>query len=294
MKKKSSFLSPNLDIICLFKHSILLFLLAFLLTSHPVQAAKDTLVVIKTDFGTMKVRLYKETPVHRHNFIKLASTGYYDSLLFHRVIKSFMIQGGDPNSKRANDSQPLGNGEIGYTLPAEFNPSLFHKKGALSAARLGDDINPEKKSSGCQFYIVHGRTFTEQDLISQETRINSQNKQTLFMKLISLPENQGLKKRFMAAQAAQNKDSLIALSQIAEAMVAKEAASIPPFKFSAAQIEAYKTIGGAPHLDGGYTVFGEVVEGLDVVDRIAEVEKKGERPAVNVRMYVTIEIVEEK
>jgi cyclophilin family peptidyl-prolyl cis-trans isomerase len=121
-----------------------------------------------------------------------------------------------------------------------------------------------------------------------------QNRQSLFMKLIMLPENQNLKSRFVAAQTSQNKDSLIALSQIAEAMVAKQAAGIPPFKFSAAQIEAYKFLGGAPHLDGGYTVFGEVIEGLDVIDRIAEVEKKGERPASNVRMYVTIEIVEEK
>jgi peptidylprolyl isomerase len=257
-------------------------------------AAKDTVVVIKTDYGTMKVRLYKETPVHRHNFIKLASTGFYDSLLFHRVIKNFMIQGGDPNSKRATDAQPLGNGEIGYTLPAEFNPAFFHKKGALSAARLGDDINPEKKSSGCQFYIVQGRTSTEQDLLSQESRINMQGRQSLFMKMINLPENSALKNRFVAAQTAQNKDSLIALSQIAEAMVAKEAATLPAFKFSPQQIEAYKTIGGAPHLDGGYTVFGEVIEGLDVIDRIADAEKKGERPAVNIRMYVTIEIVEEK
>jgi peptidyl-prolyl cis-trans isomerase B (cyclophilin B) len=294
MKKKSSFLGGKPFNFCSVRQFFPLFLLAFLLFSQTGWAAKDTLVVIKTDFGTMKVKLYKETPNHRHNFIKLASTGFYDSLLFHRVIKNFMIQGGDPNSKRANDSQPLGNGEIGYTLPPEFNPSLFHKKGALSAARLGDDVNPEKKSSGCQFYIVQGRTFTEQDLISQESRINMQNRQSLFMKLIMLPENQNLKSRFVAAQTSQNKDSLIALSQIAEAMVAKQAGSIPPFKFSAAQIEAYKFLGGAPHLDGGYTVFGEVIEGLDVIDRIAEVEKKGERPASNVRMYVTIEIVEEK
>lgn len=269
---------------------LFMILLAF---PKPSLAGRDTLVVIRTDYGTMKVKLYKETPVHRHNFIKLASQGFYDSLLFHRVIKNFMIQGGDPGSKRAGQTQALGSGEIGYTLPAEIKPNLFHKKGALSAARLGDDINPEKKSSGCQFYIVHGRTFSEQDLLSQESRINMQSKQTLFMKMINLPENASLKSRFMAAQTAQNKDSLIVLSQIAEAMVAKEAAGQTPFKFSSAQIEAYKNVGGAPHLDGGYTVFGEVVEGLEVVDKIAEVEKKGERPAMDVRMFVTIEVVDE-
>lgn len=266
----------------------------FFLSSQKIWAAKDTLVVIKTDYGTMKVKLYKETPAHRHNFLKLASTGFYDSLLFHRVIKNFMIQGGDPVSKRANDTQPLGSGEIGYTLPAEINQKFFHKKGALSAARLGDDINPEKKSSGCQFYIVQGRTFTEQDLIAQESRINMQSKQSQFMKMINLPENISLKNRFVAAQTAQNKDSLVALSQIAEAMVARDTAGQPPFKFSPEQVKVYSTLGGAPHLDGGYTVFGEVVEGLEVVNKIADVEKKGERPATNVRMFVTIEIVEEK
>jgi peptidyl-prolyl cis-trans isomerase B (cyclophilin B) len=274
--------------------TIFIFILGSLLLSNRACAEKDTLVVIKTDYGTLKLKLFKETPIHRTNFIKLASSGFYDSLLFHRVIKNFMIQGGDPVSKRATEVQPLGNGEIGYTLPAEINPRFFHKKGALAAARLGDDINPEKKSSGCQFYIVHGRSFTEQDLLSQESRINMQGKQSLFMKMINLPENAGLKNRFVAAQTAQNKDTLIALSKIAESMVEKEAASLPQFKFSPEQIEAYKNLGGAPHLDGGYTVFGEVIEGLDVVDRIAEAEKKGERPSVDIRMFVTVEIVDIK
>lgn len=187
-----------------------------------------------TNYGNIVLRLYDSTPLHRDNFIRLVKTGYYDSMLFHRVINHFMIQSGDPESKQAKPGEPLGNGGPKYTIPAEFRVSIFHKKGVLAAARTGDDINPEKASSGSQFYIVQGKKFTDAGLDSVETY--------------------RLKGR----------------------------------KIPAEQREVYKTIGGTPHLDQGYTVFGEVVSGLDVVDKIAAVPvSKGadrDRPLEDVRI----------
>jgi peptidyl-prolyl cis-trans isomerase B (cyclophilin B) len=175
-------------------------------------------VFLQTNYGDIVIRLYDSTPLHRDNFLKLVKTGFYDSVLFHRVIQKFMIQGGDPNSKQAKAGEPLGNGGPGYTVPAEFRQSLFHKKGVIAAARMGDNVNPEKASSGSQFYIVQGKIFTDAGLDSVETfRLKGRK--------------------------------------------------IPP-----EQREVYKTIGGTPHLDQNYTVFGEVVKGLDVVDKIAAVQ----------------------
>jgi peptidyl-prolyl cis-trans isomerase B (cyclophilin B) len=191
-------------------------------------------VELVTTQGNIVLRLYDSTPVHRDNFLRLVKSRYYDSILFHRVIQNFMIQAGDPNSKRAEPGQPLGNGGPGYTLPAEFHISLFHKKGTLAAARMGDQVNPEKKSSGAQFYIVQGKTFTDSELDSiQVVRLNG-------------------------------------------------------YKIPAQHREVYKTIGGTPQLDQNYTVFGEVVKGLDVVDRIAATStSKGQdrdRPLDDVRI----------
>ena len=187
-------------------------------------------VQITTDFGTMKVKLYNETPLHRDNFVKLVSEGFYDSLLFHRVIKGFMIQGGDPQSKNAAAGQMLGGGDVGYRIPAEFNDSLYHKKGVLAAAR---DNNPEKASSGCQFYIVQGKPMIENEL------------------------------------------------QMAERRSGKP--------MSEAKRNDYKTIGGSVWLDGEYTVFGEVVEGLDVIDKIAAVPcGQSDRPVTDVRMKMVL------
>ena len=192
-------------------------------------------VLIRTSMGDMLVRLSDSTPLHRDNFLKLVKQHYYDSILFHRVINQFMIQSGDPDSKHAAAGQPLGGGGPDYTIPAEFRTSLFHKKGVIAAARQGDQVNPLKASSGSQFYIVQGRTFSEAGLDSFET---------------------GRTKK------------------------------IPP-----EQREVYKTLGGTPHLDQGYTVFGEVVEGLDVVDKIAAVAtSKGadfDRPLNDVRIIST-------
>ena len=187
-----------------------------------------------TNYGTIVLRLYDSTPLHRDNFIRLIKSGYYDSILFHRVIKNFMIQAGDPNSKHAEPGEPLGNGGPDYTIPAEFRASLFHKKGVLAAARESDDTNPSKASSGSQFYIVQGKKFTDAGLDSVETI--------------------RLKGR----------------------------------KIPVEHREVYKTTGGTPHLDLNYTVFGEVVSGLNVVDSIASTPtSKGEdqdRPLQDIKI----------
>lgn len=196
---------------------------------------KNQYVRISTAYGACIIRLYNETPKHRDNFIKLAKQGFYNGTLFHRVIQNFMIQGGDPDSKDTTKNQPgkeLGNGDVGYTIPAEFNDSLYHKRGVLAAAR---DDNPAKASSGCQFYIVEGKRFTDADL-----------------------------------------DKLVAGRRMGR-----------PIPVS--QREIYESVGGSPHLDQNYTVYGEVVTGIDMVDRIAAVKKdERDRPLVNVPMTVTV------
>ena len=190
-------------------------------------------VKIETTYGNMVVKLYNETPKHRDNFLKLVNDGTYNGLLFHRVIKDFMIQGGDPNSRNAQKGQMLGDGELGYTLPAEFVPSLYHKKGALAAARQSDMVNPKKESSSCQFYIVQGNKWDANRLAMVEQRMG---------------------KTFTAEQAA-----------------------------------TYATVGGTPFLDGDYTVFGEVVEGMEVIDKIAAVQTDvNDRPQEDVKMKMTV------
>lgn len=263
-----------------------------LVLSLPVSGQKkekETMVLITTDLGDIKVKLYNETPLHRDNFIKLVKDTFYNGTLFHRVIQNFMIQGGDPQSRNAQPDIMLGNGDVGYTIPAEIRPELYHKKGALAAARQGDDVNPSRASSGCQFYIVQGKVFTEADLAGIEARVNMQNKQKIFGELINKPENAALKNRFITNQQAQNQDSLMLLTGIIEPMIEKELQKIGPHKITDEQKKIYTTIGGAPHLDGGYTVYGEVVEGLDVVDKIAAVEKNQfDRPKTDIKMKMKI------
>ncbi len=189
----------------------------------------NTYVEMQTTYGKIVLMLYDDTPLHRDNFIKLVNEGVYEGLLFHRVIDGFMIQGGDPDSKNAKPGQMLGEGNLGYDIPAEFRPNLFHKRGALAAAREGDDVNPKKESSSCQFYIVQGRTWSdaELDMIGQRYK--------------------------------------------------KE--------YTEEQREVYRTDGGAPHLDGDYTVYGEVVEGMDVVDKIAAAKRdRFDRPLEDIKI----------
>lgn len=257
----------------------------------PVVAANttDSIVQISTTLGSIKVKLYNETPIHRDNFLKLVREKTLDSTLFHRVISNFMIQGGDVTSKNATPEAMLGNGDVGYTLPAEIKPAFFHKKGALAAARQGDNVNPQKASSGCQFYIVQGNKFAPSDLDAMENRHNMQLKQGLFQQIIMRPENDALKNRFIANQQNQNQDTLAVLNKIAEELTNAEAAKLVPFKYSEEQRKVYSEIGGTPHLDGEYTVFGEVIEGLDVIDKIAAVEKgSNDRPKQDLRMFCKI------
>ena len=245
-------------------------------------------VLISTSLGDIRVRLYDETPQHRDNFIRLASQGYYDGTLFHRVIRNFMIQGGDPDSKGAPASKQLGVGGPDYTLPAEFvYPQLFHKKGALAAARQGDEVNPERRSSGSQFYIVTGEVYNAGKLSQMEKQLEMQQLQGIFNALCA--EHRG---EIIELRKARDQKGLQELQERLEKETYARAAQQPKPQFTAALREAYTTVGGTPFLDGQYTVFGEVEEGMDVVDRIQAVETApGDRPKQDVAM--TVKVIEE-
>lgn len=217
---------------------IILFLVSIMtLSILTAREPKPVFVEIETTLGNFKIMLYDETPVHRDNFIKLVNEHFYEGTLFHRVIKEFMIQAGDPNSKGAAANARLGAGDVGYKIPAEIVfPRLYHKRGALAAARQADMVNPERQSSGCQFYIVEGRTFSDEELNSMEHRL-------------------------------------------------RQMLGDPDFKYTDEQRITYKTVGGTPHLDGQYTVFGEVVEGYDVLTKIANVEtNSADRPKEDIKI----------
>lgn len=250
-------------------------------TKKNVDMENETKVKIETSMGDIVVKLYNETPKHRDNFIKLAEEGTYEGTLFHRVIKDFMIQAGDPESKTASKGQMLGAGDVGYTIPAEFvYPKYFHKKGVLSAARQGDQVNPEKASSGCQFYIVTGKVYSDSTLLSMEQQMNHNRMSNVFNSLVKNHVKEIYKMRKANDQDGlmQLQDSLIAQ---AEAIVAKE----PEFRFTPEQVAAYTTVGGTPHLDGQYTVFGEVLEGMEIVDKIQKVKTdRNDRPEEDVRI----------
>ena len=240
---------------------------------------KETKLKIETTAGNIVVKLYNETPKHRDNFIKLAREGVYEGTLFHRVIKDFMIQAGDPQSKNAPKGKSLGAGDVGYTLPAEFvYPKYFHKRGALSAARQGDNVNPEKASSGCQFYIVTGKVYNEASLANMEEQINQLHLQNAFNALA-----QKHLKDIYKMRRANDEEGLMKLQDELIAQAEKEMDGKPRFIFTPEQRQAYTTVGGTPHLDGEYTVFGEVVEGMDVVDKIQRVKTdRNDRPEENV------------
>lgn len=243
----------------------------------------DYLVTIKTDMGEMKAILFDKTPLHKENFIKLVNDGFYDSLLFHRVIQGFMIQGGDPNSKAAGPQDRLGNGGPGYTIPAEFDTSLFHKKGALSAARLGDQANPERASSGSQFYIVQGQVVPQ-----ATTQLNMQALSQCVTDLRRNDPDNPLNKQLEDAFNEGGDEMFRAKAmELAEEL---SKATGNKLRMSAKEVEVYTTIGGTPFLDGAYTVFGQVIQGLEVLDQIAAVQTApGDRPISDVRMFVSIE-----
>ena len=241
---------------------------------------KRTQVKIETTMGEIIVELYNETPKHRDNFIKLAKEGVYDSTLFHRVIRQFMIQAGDPESKNAADTAQLGSGDVGYTIPAEFVPKFYHKKGALAAARMGDDVNPERASSGCQFYIVTGRKFRESQLLDLAGQKNNARMDTLFNQLARKHMKEIYKLR-----KANDQDGLLELQDSLEAQAYTLYKEEEPFMFTPEQVTSYTTIGGAPHLDGSYTVFGQVVSGMETVEKIEGTKTgKADRPVENVRI----------
>ncbi|MDR0745275.1 MAG: peptidylprolyl isomerase [Mediterranea sp.] len=246
---------------------------------------KETLLKIETTMGDITVKLYNETPLHRDNFIKLAKNGTYEGTLFHRVIKDFMIQAGDPESRNAPKGKMLGSGDVGYTLPAEFvYPDYFHKKGALSAARQGDQVNPQKASSGCQFYIVTGQVFNDSTLLSFEQN-KIQNKLNDIFDVLA----QKYTKEIYMMRKEKDEEGLHNLQEKLLAEAETEAAKQPDFRFTPEQVLAYTTVGGTPHLDNNYTVFGEVIEGLDVVDAIQKVATdRSDRPEEDVKIKKVI------
>lgn len=250
---------------------------------------KETQILMKTSLGDIKLKLYNETPQHRDNFIKLVKEGQYNGLLFHRVIKDFMVQGGDVTSKDAPMNKQLGAGDLDYTVPAEFvYPKYFHKKGALSAARTGDEVNPEKESSASQFYIVTGKVYKDAELAQMEKQKEGRLKQSIFARLQK--ENSAkIKAAYQSgdkAELAIIRDTLVGKTEM-EAEKRKDETKLTP-----EQREAYKTIGGVPFLDNEYTVYGEVTEGLDVVDAIQNVKtNRQDRPLENV-VIESVSIIE--
>ena len=260
-----------------------LIVLTFLMTGCAQK--KDQLVTIKTDYGDMIAILYDETPKHKENFLKLVREHYYDSLLFHRVIEGFMIQGGDPDSKHAEKNARLGNGGPGYTIDAEINPKFFHERGALSAARLGDAMNPSKASSGSQFYIVQGRKLAEAQL-----KIDQQKYGNALQQFFQKPENKAYYDSinyFFRHRDEKGYESYISsLKPIVEEQLGISVEK----EISPELLKAYTTVGGTPQLDGAYTVFGKVIKGLDVIDKIAALPKdQFDRPVDDVRMTIRVE-----
>lgn len=270
------------------KLPVLLLLMAFFgLASCTTE--KDHLVTIHTKFGDMKVVLYDQTPKHKKNFLKLAEQGLLDSTTFHRVIQGFMIQGGDVNAKENNKE------EINYTIDAEFIDTLIHEKGALAAARMGDQQNPTKASSGSQFYIVDGQKFTEEEIRSMVEGQYMMELQQRFGMLLRNPKYNDLRDEIIALQNAGNMEGIMQKIEEFEPVLTKEFGPLEKPELSQQQITTYATVGGSPHLDGAYTVFGKVVAGLAVIDSIAAVPTgAGDKPLTPVYMTVEVEKMSKK
>jgi len=270
------------------RKTVLMLLFTMFIVSESCVGKKsngDIIIRLETTYGTIKVKLYPETVKHRDNFVKLVNAGYYNGVLFHRVIANFMIQAGDPKSKTAQSGEMLGSGDIGYKLPAEFiYPQYYHKRGALAAAREGDQQNPKKASSGCQFYIVQGKKFTDAQLDSIEGAKMLKLEEKMFQEI-------GQKKlaEITLYRKENNQNKLDALSDSILKSVQAQLQAHPVYKFTAQQRNDYKTLGGTPHLDGNYTVFGEVVNGMDVVDKITNATTDdNDRPIENIKVIKAI------
>jgi len=240
---------------------------------------EQQLYKIETAYGDMIFKLYDATTLHKENFQKLIEQDYFDDLLFHRVIDGFMIQGGDPESRNAKAGEMLGEGGPGYTLPAEFVDTIFHKKGVIAAAREGDDVNPEMRSSGSQFYIVQGTVFTDEDIEKVEDRINASRLNKMVTQYIEEAKEQ--------AYATGGMIDYQVIVPEARKKAENEFKKQGYYKIPVDKRKVYQTIGGTPHLDNAYTVFGEVVEGLDVIDKIAAAETdKNARPIKDIKMKI--------
>lgn len=243
-------------------------------------------VKISTSLGDIIVRLYDETPLHRDNFLKLAQDGYYNGTIFHRVIKDFMIQGGDPNSKDPQPGAQYGTGGPDYTIEAEIKPGLIHKRGALAAARQGDEVNPERRSSGSQFYIVWGKTYNQGQIGQLAKQMDMQAQQAIFNRLVAEHRNQ-----IMQLRRDRDREGLMELQNELESQTYALFKQQGSKGLTDAQKEAYTTVGGTPHLDGQYTVFGEVEEGLDIVEKIqATSTLPGDRPKEDI-IVTQVELV---
>ncbi len=277
------------------KNLIILAIMATLLGScgagsargRNIPAEPETEILFRTTMGNIRIKLYNETPEHRFNFVRLVDEHYFDSLLFHRVIRDFMIQAGDPESKGADKGTRLGAGGPGYTLPAEFiYPQYYHKRGALSAARQADQVNPDRRSSGSQFYIVTGRKYRESELRDMEKQLQQQEEQSIFNTLCM--ENREL---IVRMQNDNDDEGLMKLQKQLNEKLDSIVSLKGKFHFTDEQVKTYEKVGGTPFLDNQYTVFGEVIEGMEIVDKIQKVRTdENDRPEDDV-MIISTEVV---
>lgn len=264
------------------KTFFIFFTLVFIISCKAPEGNENTIVSLKTTLGDIKIKLYDGTPIHRDNFIRLVKSGFYEGVSFHRIIKNFMVQAGDPET-RAVKSPNFPDSLKTYTIPAEFNNLYFHKRGALAAARQGNDVNPLMRSSGTQFYIVQGVKFSDDDLNMAEQRINSNIKQSHF--------NSFIKETSDSLRLAGKTMTDAEIQEISSIKMFQYLTEYKDYKISEDQRNVYKTLGGTPRLDNTYTVFGEVTEGLDIVDKIADVPTDSNDKPISDIKIIKIKII---
>jgi len=270
-----------------------LYILVITIILSACAGSKDNLVVFHTPYGDMKAILYEETPIHKKNFLKLVESGQYDSTIFHRVIEDFMVQGGDVNAKNNIEEED----KINYQLQAEIiDDKFWHIKGALAAARMGDNVNPNRKSSGSQFYIVDGQTYTENELTQMAEGRKAQQKQMKVKQVLGMKKYASLRNKVVEMQKNEDLEGLMNfMEHTADSLVALEYGEIELYQFKPEQVADYAEKGGAPHLDGEYTVFGQVVEGLAVIDSIASVRTAmANKPIEDIFLTVELEKISKK
>ncbi len=260
--------------------SIVIVTLFLFFASCSSKKEENQFVKISTEKGDIIIKLYNETPKHRDNIVKLANEKYYDGQIFHRIINNFVVQGGDPDTKNAKPDSLYGNGGPNYLIDAEFVDTLIHKRGAVGMAREGDDVNPEKKSAGSQFYLVKGKLYTNEQLNELENKLALRKKSALYKKIFS-EKLANLKDQKKIDTISISLDMSITFDSIWEKQ--------PKFKFTDQQRRVYTTIGGIPHLDGNYTVFGEVIQGMDIVENFSAVETdKNDRPLKDIKFSISV------